>query len=488
LSDNPLNNLWSMAREAGEQAARLANPVVRLGVTGLSRAGKTVLITSLVHNIVNGGRLPFFEAMAGGRIRRAYLEPQPDDELPRFAYDRHLAELTGEPPRWPDGTRRIRQLRLTIEFESESLWRGALGQNRLHLDIIDYPGEWLLDLPLLRKSYEQWSREALETSSRPERLALAADWRALISRTDAQNEQNEELAEELAEKFRAYLASCRKEAHSLSMLPPGRFLMPGEMEGSPALTFSPLRPPEGEKAGRDSLWAMMERRYESYKSHVVKPFFRRHFARLDRQIVLVDALAAMNAGPAALRDLEETLEAVLEAFRPGRNSWLAAILGRRIDRIAFCATKADHLHQSSHERLRRVLEVLVERAARRADMAGARTEVMAIAAIRATRESEIIEDGETLPLITGVPLAGERLGDHLFDGKEEISLFPGDLPEDPRQGLLEGRAAPGEGEEDIRFLRFRPPLIRKGPGGELESLPHINLDKLLDFLLGDYLS
>ena len=49
---------------------------------------------------------------------------------------------------------------------------------------------------------------------------------------------------------------------------------------------------------------MMERRYEAYKDVVVRPFFRDHFARLDRQIVLVDALAAFNAGPDAVRDLE----------------------------------------------------------------------------------------------------------------------------------------------------------------------------------------
>ena len=39
---------------------------------------------------------------------------------------------------------------------------------------------------------------------------------------------------------------------------------------------------------------MMERRYEAYKTHVVRPFFRDHFARLDRQIVLVDALDARS--------------------------------------------------------------------------------------------------------------------------------------------------------------------------------------------------
>jgi predicted YcjX-like family ATPase len=37
---------------------------------------------------------------------------------------------------------------------------------------------------------------------------------------------------------------------------------------------------------------------------VVRPFFRDHFQRIDRQIVLVDVLAAIDAGPAALGELE----------------------------------------------------------------------------------------------------------------------------------------------------------------------------------------
>ena len=31
-------------------------PTLRLGVTGLSRAGKTIFITSLIHNLLTGGR------------------------------------------------------------------------------------------------------------------------------------------------------------------------------------------------------------------------------------------------------------------------------------------------------------------------------------------------------------------------------------------------------------------------------------------------
>ena len=108
----------------------------------------------------------------------------------------------------------------------------------------------------------------------------------------------------------------------MSLLPPGRFLMPGNLAGSPALTFAPLDVPADGAAPDGSLWAMMVRRYEAYKDVVVRPFFRDHFARLDRQIVLVDALAAFNAGPEALHDLEAALAGILDCFRIGRSTLL----------------------------------------------------------------------------------------------------------------------------------------------------------------------
>lgn len=488
MSENSIiNSFWHSVRDASDYVSDLKNPTIRLGVTGLARSGKTVLITSLIHNLLHGGRLPFFDAMAEGRINRAYLEPQPNDEIPRFAYQKHLDELTGNPPYWPSSTERIRQLRVTIEFETNSLLKRTIGQDRLHLDIIDYPGEWLLDLPLLNMSFEEWSRDSFEMSGKPERLSLAADWRAMVMNLDPLAEQSEQTAEKLSELFRTYLISCRDDAHALSMLPPGRFLMPGELAGSPALTFSPLELPASGRAPKNSLWQMMARRYESYKTLVVKPFFKDHFTKLDRQIVLVDTLSALNAGPAALNDLENTLTAILNCYRPGQNSWLSGLLGKRIDRIVFAATKADHLHQSSHDRLRKVLAKLTERASERADLAGAKIEVMAIASIRSTTETQINESGETLPLIKGIPLKGERLGDVVFDGQEEIAIFPGDLPENPEKTLLKGRASPLEGEEDIRFIRFRPPAIETGPNGYPVALPHIHLDQVLNFLLGDYL-
>ncbi|MCK5090049.1 MAG: YcjX family protein, partial [Hyphomicrobiaceae bacterium] len=149
-------------RNVGAFAHDVVRPTVRLGVTGLSRAGKTVFITALIHNLLAGGRLPFFDAHAQGRLRRAYLEPQPDDDVPRFDYERHLSDLLGDPPRWPQSTRRLSQLRLTLEFEPQGFLDRTLGRDRLHVDIVDYPGEWLLDLPLLNQSYSAWSEQELE--------------------------------------------------------------------------------------------------------------------------------------------------------------------------------------------------------------------------------------------------------------------------------------------------------------------------------------
>ena len=68
--------------------APFSEPVIRLGVTGLSRAGKTVFITSLVANLMDRGRMPQLAAGAKGAIRAAYLQPQPDDTIPRFGTSR----------------------------------------------------------------------------------------------------------------------------------------------------------------------------------------------------------------------------------------------------------------------------------------------------------------------------------------------------------------------------------------------------------------
>ena len=475
-------------------AESIGTPVLRLGVTGLSRAGKTVFITALIQHLTELGAagreqntaLPVFRVMAEGRLTKGRLEPQPDDQVPRFTYEDHRAALKGGEDgasrHWPDSTRRISELRIRLEFERAEGFRA--GPAALIIDIVDYPGEWLLDLPLLDKSYADWSRETLESSASAARASLAAEWRGFTVATDASGAAEEDIARRAAELFTAYLKSCRADNFALSTLPPGRFLMPGDLEGSPALTFAPLMLDPARYYGGGTLAAMMERRYESYKSHVVKPFFRDHFARLDRQIVLVDTLAALNAGPAAVRDLETALAEILLAFRAGRNSVLSAIFKPRIEKILFAATKADHLNHVSHDRLEAILRTIVGRAIARADASGSAIDVIALAGVRATREARIGKGADALDAVVGIPAKGEVIDGETFDGVAEAAIFPGDLPADPK-AALRGEAYYPSGQEDYRFVRFRPPLPAADDGGRAPPLPHIRLDRALQFLIGD---
>lgn len=467
-----------------DRTSALVSPSLRLGVTGLSRAGKTVFITALVHNLIHGGRLPMFEAQKSGRIARAYLEEQPDDAVPRFQYEDHLKALIDDRV-WPDSTRAISELRLTIEYESASMWNRMFAGGKLSVDIVDYPGEWLLDLPLLGKSYAQFSKDSFELAKQPSHCDVAVDWLKVADSADADSAADEMAAQRLAKSFTEYLKAGKADERALSTLPPGRFLMPGDLDGSPALTFAPL-PNLGAKLRPGSLGAMMERRYEAYKTHVVKPFFREHIARLDRQIVLVDAMQAMNAGPAAIADLERALTEILSCFRPGSTNFLTGLVQRRIGRILVAATKADHLHHESHDRLQAIVRRLVDRAISRADFSGASVDVLAMAAVRTTREATVTQGKEVLPVIVGTPLKGETINGEQFDGKTETAIFPGDLPAKP-DSIFEQVESVSE-DPAIRFVRFRPPRLEKTAEGFTLSLPHIRLDRALQFLIGDRLA
>ncbi len=168
-------------------------------------------------------------------------------------------------------------------------------------------------------------------------------------------------------------------------------------------------------------------------------------------MVLVDVLSALNGGIEALADLETALVDVLAAFRMGSRSLLASLFSPRVTKILFAATKADHLHQTNHDRLEAILRVLrPARAYHRAQAAGVPSESLALSAIRATREVNARQGGQDLPCVAGIPIAGERLGTQRFDGDTEAALFPGDLPADV-EVIFRGQPVA------LSFLRFRPP-------------------------------
>lgn len=465
LAKKIIDTVTRQARRVRQQAQEtLFETTIRLGVTGLSHAGKTVFITSLVENLLSRDRMVQFKPAAQGVIEAAYLQPQPDRTVPRFQFETHLDALTGADPVWPQSTRSISQLRLSLRVRPRGVIGNAIGPRLVHIDIVDYPGEWLLDLPLLNQSYAAWSKAALKALEKGAYTAEA--FSKELDKLAAGQDFDEALADRLAATFTDHLRAARQQG--MSALAPGRFLMPGDMEGAPAMSFAPL---PSNQAG--TLAQEMENRFEAYKSKVVYPFFRDHFARLDRQVVLMDVLGALDDGPMALGDLQKAMQEILECFKTGENTILSRLFNRRIDRILFAATKADHIHHGQHPALNSLVQAMVRRAREKAQFKGAQTRSLALASFRSTAEKTRMVDGQPLETVEGRLASSGKLG----------ASFAGVLVNDPAEILTDAKA----GQKDwsslsYKLQRFLPPLKRNA---QLGGLPHIRLDEVAEFLLGD---
>ncbi len=434
---------------------------IRIGLTGLSRSGKTVFLTSFIHNLFNQQNLPLFSPLRDGLIESVILQHQPNDAIARFAYEDHLDCLLNNPPNWPEGTKNISQIRLSLRFRPQNILSKSFKQSRiLTLDIIDYPGEWLLDLPLLEMSFYEWSKRSLELSGQPQRLKYAKDWLDAAHGIDLHSPYDNRILSQLAQYYTDFLLKLRKAGKGHFDLPPGRFLLTGELKGAPVLTFFPLPVEPHMHYTKNTYCANMQRRFESYKKLVVKPFFEKYFAKLDQQIILIDPLSALNQGSAALKDLSLSMEAILNILRPKAASWLyRLLLGRHLSHVLFAATKADHVHHSQHDNLLSLTKSLIPQAYRHTSFASLNMDVMAIASLRCT--SELTHKD------------GRHLVSGSVEGEGNIALYPGEVPSSLRKA---------EGQ-NYGFKNFMPPLIED----EQQGLEHIRLDQALDFLLKEAL-
>jgi len=443
---------------------------VRLAITGLSGSGKTVFISSLAAHLLQsdqGRSLPFFSPAAEGRIiaTRDLSATAPNP----FPLQRSLAGLRASPPHWPDSTDALTEIRLALRYRRKPGLGRALGEHStLYLDLIDYPGEWLLDLPLLTLSFEQWCRQQQALFASPPRAQAAADWMASQRQIDWLAPAPEGQRQRLAAYYRSLLQQLREPPYNLSLLQPGRLLMPATLTGSPLLDLFPILqnwPQEPEKADPGSLFTQLQRGYHDYCEQVVRPFYQNHFRHFDRQIVLVDCLKTLNSGEACFNDMQRALTTLLHSFHYGRNSLLRRLFRPRIDRVLFAATKADHVTANQHHNLDLFLGLMVAAAQREIRFEQVDTRCLALSSVRATEAAQARLDGQHLSCLRG----------RRKDTGEAIALFPGEVPvELPRVEQWNS--------DRFRFVDFAP---RPLPVGPLGPEHHIRLDQALEYLLGD---
>ncbi|MBA2780146.1 YcjX family protein [Billgrantia kenyensis] len=459
----------SLTRELTNLIERGRDRQLRLAVTGLSRSGKTAFLTSLVNQLRHAGleaRLDLMPAARAGRLLGARRVSQPDLGVPRFPYDQAMAALDGEPPRWPEPTRGISELRLSIRYRParRSLLRSETAE--LNLDLFDYPGEWLLDLPLLGHDYLSWSRSVLAGGGE-QRRALLAEWHRAAASLDPAAEADEAKLADVAGLYAHSLQAAREAG--FANLQPGRFLLPGDLEGAPVLQFFPLPALEGAdeatlaKLPPESVYATLAARFRHYQQHIVRPFYRDHFRRFDRQIVLVDVLGALNAGPERFEDLSQALATLMQSFDYGKRSLLSRLFAPRIDKLAIAATKADHVTPEQHANLTALLEALLAEPLQDLRYANVPVKALSLAAIRATEVREVSQKGGPMPALRGTTLDAE-----------EVLVFPGEVPARLPEAVFWRR-------QGFDFRAFRPAPREGG------ALPHIRLDAALDWLIGDKL-
>lgn len=287
-------------QEVNDFISRGMDSNVRIAVTGLSRAGKTAFITSLVNQLLHTAthdNLPLLTAARDKRLIGAKREPQTNMMVPRFAYDEAMSQIHANPPQWPVPTRDVSEIRLALKYKPKKTTKKLLSKTAvLNVDIIDYPGEWLLDLPLLDMDFSSWSQTQFD-ALKGKRKELAQAWLAELEQIELNADADEKQLEKVAHAYTDYLHACKDAG--LHWVQPGRFVLPGELAGAPVLQFFPCRFESESKAPKGSNLAMLEARFHEYQQKVVKAFYKHHFATFDRQIVLVDCLQPLNAGDEA---------------------------------------------------------------------------------------------------------------------------------------------------------------------------------------------
>lgn len=351
-------------------------------------------------------------------------------------------------------------LALDVDVPREGLL-APLGPCRRRLEFLDYPGEWLLDLPLLGQDFPGWSEATLRRLEAPENAETARAFMTFVRGLPAGMAADEALASTGHRLYTDVLRRMRDEG-GLAYLQPGRFLMPPPGAPPPWTQFFPL-------TARSAFANLLQTRFNAYLDAVRRDLMTPMFGDLDGLVVLADVLSALNQGPAAFADARLALAAAADALRWDQSwtDWLAAFARlelppRSIGRVAFVATKADHIAARQRANLTALMRRLTS-----VPEGGATAAAFAVASVRCTED--VVET------LAGRPVSAVR--GRIIGEPRPARFYPGEVPD----------RLPDDTFWQHRFLAlpdFEPMrLPEAGRGG----IPQVGLDDLIAFLLRDLL-
>lgn len=440
---------------------RLANQHLRLGITGISGAGKTAFLTSLIRQLTQTppSQLPFFQVMQQQRYLGGLPVQNAVAARPRFPFELNLQQM--QQGQWPASTEALSQITLELRYKpAHPLKQKLLDWQTLTLEITDYPGEWLLDLPMLQLDYPQWCQQVWTLLDSESVRDLAAPFRHQLAQADLSADPL--LLQQLTDSYQQLLLEVKQRQLAV-ILQPGRLLRPAELQGAPLLQLFPLL--SEQLSAPNALNQQLQRHFSDYQQKVVLPFYRDYFAGLDRQVIMADCLGALNRGHQSLTQLQQALMLISQHFSYGPESWWRRLFKPRIDKVLFVASKADLLTPDQHRNLLLLLQQMLQQPLYQQRYQQCETEALAVAAVVSAEFGQVQgREGQT-PCLRG----------HLASTGELQTWYPGEVPMSmPSPQLF--------AHHQFAFPEFLP-LMGPAPTYPLQ----LRMDLALQFLLGDHL-
>lgn len=329
----------------------------RFSITGLSRSGKSMLFTSLMtvlkyRNEEQYECLPLLRYLPMELVDSMWVEPV--EGLPEFPLDEHIQSLANGA--WPSPTETVTGFQLIVRLRQHSTFKKyLLPYTDVVFEFIDYPGEWLTDLPMLGKTYVQWSDSACAQQMSEPQNRFAKEWHHLVASFDFESPPTPTHIQRLVEAFRTYLITAKSQG--ISMLQPGSFLIPGTGFDWQTYGFTPL--PSQVSSDPASPWTQLfSKHFTIFQQQWLATLKESTFREADKQIILVDLFEGLNHSKSHLYQLRETLSNLAESFVYGDPGWLQRNLfkQRKIAKVAFVATKSDLIPFSQRESLLALLK------------------------------------------------------------------------------------------------------------------------------------
>ncbi len=422
----------------------------KIAITGLSRAGKTIFVTSLIDQLLHQKKITFVASKH--KDFKVSLEP-PKRSAKRFDYYT-ISKNIKVHSKWPKGTDDITST--ILEFEGKSRF-SMFGNSKFRIELIDYPGEWILDIAMLGLSYEEWSDKVI-VWMRNINEDLATKYLHEIQEL-TENSSGKELEHRLHKQYSDMISYLKKNHYS--NLTPGRFLMPSDLVGDPMLVFAPIHKSDS------SLHHAFKKRYKTYLKEIVKEIQLEHFKGFDRQIVLIDIIEALQNGSQYYTDMKDGLRSMLSLYSHEDKNFISQFFSSSINKVTFVATKTDLVASSQHNNYLALLNEMVEDIRRDLNVSHIKTDTQVISAIKCTQTILKKHDGKTLSFIRGIDAKDNNV----------VEIYPGEMPS--------SFPLPGEWDPDnYAYEEFLPP---KKSYKEGEPFDHIHMDRVIESIIGDLL-